>query len=90
MRKITTSLAGLAVLAVLAPTAVLASCTDSAPETAPATSTPATTSLEGAVAPHKLWEREHTLRNGQRVVCLQANTGGLDCNWSGLEYGGEK
>lgn len=41
------------------------------------------TSLDGALQVQKIWEREHTLRDGRTVTCLYVTEAGLECDWRG-------
>lgn len=41
------------------------------------------TSLDGALQTQKIWEREHTLRDGRTVTCLYVTEAGLECDWDG-------
>lgn len=51
-----------------------------ATETSTTETTPAT---QGALQTQKIWEREHTLRDGRTVTCLYVTEAGLECDWDG-------
>lgn len=75
---------GLALFTAVSMSALITAGVLTAEDPAAATETSTTeTSLDGALQVQKIWEREHTLRDGRTVTCLYVTEAGLECDWDG-------
>lgn len=75
---------GLALFTAVSMSALITAGVLTAEDPAAATETStAESSLDGALQVQKIWEREHTLRDGRTVTCLYVTEAGLECDWDG-------